>query len=108
MSNTELNLIVNGDYSVVEKLNLITEYKEKVLEEITDAIREVKSGYTYCKKCKLWYKNKAWKNEMITEQRRYCKWDQPEYDTADFEVEYSVCPVGHKHEITSYPAIRNR
>ena len=41
---------------------------------------------------------------------QYCKfmsspeWGQPEYDTADFEVKYSVCPVGHKREIASYPA----
>lgn len=33
MSNTELDLIVDGDYSVVEKLNLITEYKEKILKK---------------------------------------------------------------------------
>ena len=111
MSNIELDLIVNGDYSVVEKLNLITEYKEKILKEITDAIMKVKSGYTYCEKCKQWYKNKAWENETITEQRQYCKfmpyaeWEQPEYDTAESKVEYSVCPVGHKCEITSYPAI---
>ena len=105
MSNAERNIIVNGDYSVVEKLNLITEYKEKVLEEIADAIMEVKSGYTYCEKCKQWYKNKAWENETVNEQREYCKftllaeWGQPEYTVGEFKVEYSICPVGHKREI---------
>lgn len=110
MSNTELNLIVNGDYSVSEKLNLISEYKERTLKEITDAIMEVKLGYTYCEKCKQWYKNKAWENETIEEQREYCKfrplaeWEQPEYAIGEFKVEYSICPVGHKREINKYPA----
>lgn len=108
MPNSELNLIVNGDYSVTKKLNLLTEYKEKVLKEISDAIMEVKSGYTYCEKCKQWYKNKAWEDETIEETREYCsflplaEWENPEYKNGVFVVTYSICPVGHKREINSY------
>lgn len=109
MSNSELSLIVNGDYTVVEKLKMIDEYKNKVLSEITDAKMEVKSGYTYCEKCKQWYKKKAWEEETVREKREFCsfrplaEWEQPEYDVGDFMVQYQICPMGHKRELTSYP-----
>lgn len=100
----EIDTIINGDYTVNEKLKLILKYKEEMLEEINNALVEVKKGYKYCEKCGQWYKERAWEREELTEKREYCKfrplaeWEDPEYAVGEFKVEYEICPLGHKVE----------
>ena len=107
LSNSELNTILNSNCTVLEKLEMIEAYKVKSLQEIDIAISKVKEGYVYCQDCKQWYRENAWDNKQSTEQRKYCsfvplaEWDEPEYETGLFLVDYIICPLGHKHELKS-------
>lgn len=84
---------------------MLEQYKQQQLCAVEKAVKEVTADYTYCSKCKQWYKKKAWDVEEVKENRSYCKswglaeWDVPEYEDVPYCVEYSVCPVGHKFEV---------
>lgn len=99
-----INEIINGNYKVTEKQNLLTDYRDRVNKQINDAIEAIKKGYKYCPQCKEYYKENAWEKENKIEMREICtytdpvQWSENEYENKKCSVVYDVCPMGHMIE----------
>lgn len=97
-----LNEIINSEYKVSEKINLIDEYKSQVLKEIEEANMDVVKDFKYCERCKEFYRKNSWDIEYKNETRRVCTYkdagygDDDEYSNKEFRVKYYICPIGHK------------
>ena len=100
----EIEQIVDGNYKVTEKLQMFSDLKEELLNQINDAESNLLKGYKYCPKCKEYYRNKVWDTEVKQEVREICTfWNHCEFGENDYEnklctVTYSICPMGHKKE----------
>jgi len=100
----EIDDIVNGNYTVLEKDELLTELFDRFRIEYENAKQKIVEGYKYCPKCKDYYKVKSWENYVKNETREICtfrdltEFGQDQYECKVCAVKYSECPKGHKIE----------
>ena len=94
-----LDKAYNGDIEAQESL--------KELEKDINFAKEVLSGkFTYCEECNDYYLADSFMKETSTKPIRICIYKDPinsggnEYDDGYAEITYSVCPKGHKVEIS--------
>ena len=109
MNNAELSLksqmalVIDKCETTTEKIEELTKFKAKVIQEIDDTIDNVSAGYVYCEKCGKWYKNRAWEVKVIKEPRKvlscvtFHMGEEPNIDYAEKDViiRRLECPVGH-------------
>ena len=99
----QMALVVDKCETATEKIEELTKFKEKIVQEIDDTINNISSGYIYCEKCGKWYKNRAWEVKVIKEPRKvlscvtFCMTEEPDivYAKKDVIVRRLECPVGH-------------
>ena len=98
----QMALVVDKCETATEKIEELTKFKEKIVQEIDDTINNISSGYIYCEKCGKWYKNRAWEVKVIKEPRKILSatFRMPEepdivYAEKDIIVRRLECPVGH-------------
>lgn len=86
------------------------EEKIKELEELLDDI-EIAKGilngeFNYCPKCNDYYLSESFGNKKETKPTKICIWNDPinsggnEYEDGYVDIEYAICPKGHKIEIS--------
>lgn len=101
---SQMALIISKCETVTEKVEKLTEYKEEVVQEIDNVIDSIRSGYTYCEKCKKWYKNRAWaiktkqEGKIIPCSSLLSLQTEAEISYLNEKVirRYLECPVGHE------------
>ena len=98
----QMALVVDKCETATEKIEELTKFKEKIVQEIDDMINNISSGYIYCEKCGKWYKNRAWEVKVIKEPRKVLSatFRMPEepdivYAEKDIIIRRLECPVGH-------------
>ena len=99
----QMALVVDKCETATEKIEELTKFKAKIVQEIDDTINNISSGYIYCEKCGKWYKNRAWEVKVIKEPRKvlYCTTfrmtEEPDivYAEKDIIIRRLECPVGH-------------
>ena len=99
----QMALVVDKCETATEKIEELTKFKEKIVQEIDDTINNISSGYIYCEKCGKWYKNRAWEVKVIKEPRKvlsnvsFSTGEEPNIDYAEKDViiRRLECPVGH-------------
>ncbi len=83
---------------------MLIEYKDEINKQIDDAIKDVKKGYKYCPKCREYYRTKAYEILKTKEERTVCTYrdagygDDDVYERIMCNINYSICPMGHKIE----------
>ena len=100
---SQMTLIINQCETVTEKVEQLTKFKEKTIQEIDNVINDIRAGYIYCEKCGKWYKNRAWDVKVTKEPRKvlscatFCTGEEPDivYAEKDVIVHRLECPVGH-------------
>lgn len=109
MNNAELSLksqmalVIDKCETTTEKIEELTKFKAKVIQEIDDTIDNISAGYVYCEKCGKWYKNRAWEVKVIKEPRKVLSCvtfgmeEEPNiaYAEKDIIMRRLECPVGH-------------
>ena len=106
MNKIEMNIrtgiasIMNNEDGATEKIEQLKKYKEKVLEEFNKAILDAQSGYTYCDRCKRWYRNNTWIVKAKKETRRCLSFtpkagEEIVYGEKDVIMRKLECPAGH-------------
>ena len=90
--------------------NCSKEEKNKVLDLLRDEIemaKEILSGkYKYCPDCDDYYLAKSYLTENETRETDICIYQDPinsggnEYARGYVDITYSICPKGHKHEVS--------
>ena len=98
----QMALVVDKCETATEKIEELTKFKEKIVQEIDDTINNISSGYIYCEKCGKWYKNRAWEVKVIKEPRKvlsatFRMMEEPDivYAEKDIIIRRLECPVGH-------------
>ena len=99
----QMALVVDKCETATEKIEELTKFKAKIMQEIDDTINNISSGYIYCEKCGKWYKNRAWEVKVIKEPRKvlscatFRMMEEPDivYAEKDIIVRRLECPVGH-------------
>ena len=98
----QMALVVDKCETATEKIEELTKFKEKIVQEIDDTINNISSGYIYCEKCGKWYKNRAWEVKVIKEPRKvlsvtFRMTEEPDivYAEKDIIIRRLECPVGH-------------
>lgn len=100
---SQIELIVDRCETVTEKIEELTKLKEKIVQELDDAINNISAGYIYCEKCDKWYKNRAWEVKTVKEPKKvlscatFRMTEEPDivYAEKDIIVRRLECPVGH-------------
>ena len=100
---SQMTLIIAKCETVTEKVEQLTKFKEKAIQEIDNVINDISAGYIYCEKCGKWYKNRAWEVKVIKEPRKVLscvtfhmtKESDIAYAGKDIIVRRLECPVGH-------------
>lgn len=101
---SQMTLIIAKCETVTEKVEQLTKFKEKTIQEIDDVINNISSGYTYCEKCQKWYKNKGWEVKILKEPRKVLSGATFRSTAAEPDIVYAEkniivrkleCPVGH-------------
>lgn len=100
---SQMALIIAECETVTEKVEQLTKFKEKTIQEIDDTINNISTGYVYCGKCGKWYKNRAWEVKTVKKPRKVLSYvtfstgEGPNIDYAekDIIVRRLECPVGH-------------
>ena len=90
--------------------NCSKEEKNKALDLLNDEIEMAKgilSGkYKYCPNCDDYYLAKSYLTETETRETQICVYQgfmnsgENEYADGYVDITYSICPKGHKHEIS--------
>ena len=90
--------------------NCSKEEKNKVLDLLSDEIEMAKgilSGrYKYCPDCDDYYLAKSYLAETKTRETQICVYQDiinsggNEYADGFLDITYSICPKGHKHEVS--------
>lgn len=90
--------------------NCSKEEKNKALDLLGDEIKMAKgilSGiYKYCPDCDDYYLAKSYLTETETRETQICVYQDiinsggNEYANGFVDITYSICPKGHKHEIS--------
>ena len=98
----QMALVVDKCETATEKIEELTKFKAKIMQEIDDTINNISTGYIYCEKCGKWYKNRAWEVKVIKEPRKvwsatFRMMEEPDivYAEKDIIVRRLECPVGH-------------
>lgn len=98
----QMALVVDKCETATEKIEELTKFKAKIIQEIDDTIDNISTGYVYCEKCGKWYKNRAWEIKVIKEPRKVLSatFRMPEepdivYAEKDIIIRRLECPVGH-------------
>ena len=98
----QMALVVDKCETATEKIEELTKFKAKIIQEIDDTIDNISAGYVYCEKCGKWYKNRAWKVKVIKEPRKvlsatFRMMEEPDivYAEKDIIIRRLECPVGH-------------
>ena len=99
----QMALVVDKCETATEKIEELTKFKEKIVQEIDDTIDNISAGYVYCEKCGKWYKNRAWEVKVIKEPRKvlscvtFRMTEEPDivYAEKDIIIRRLECPVGH-------------
>ena len=99
----QMALVVDKCETATEKIEELTKFKAKIIQEIDDTIDNISAGYVYCEKCGKWYKNRAWEVKVIKEPRKVLSYitfstgEEPNIDYAekDIIIRRLECPVGH-------------
>ena len=98
----QMALVVDKCETATEKIEELTKFKEKIVQEIDDTINNISSGYIYCEKCGKWYKNRAWEVKIVKEPRKvlsatFRMMEEPDivYAEKDIIIRRLECPVGH-------------
>ena len=99
----QMALVVDKCETATEKIEELTKFKAKIVQEIDDTINNISSGYIYCEKCGKWYKNRAWEVKIIKEPRKilscatFRMTEEPDivYAEKDIIIRRLECPVGH-------------
>ena len=99
----QMALVVDKCETATEKIEELTKFKAKIIQEIDDTIDNISAGYVYCEKCGKWYKNRAWEVKVIKEPRKVLSYitfstgEEPNIDYAkkDVIIRRLECPVGH-------------
>lgn len=97
----------------IEDILNITNKKERQLEmlealenEIQIAKDIVNGKYKYCKECKDYYLMESFLTKTETKEEKICIYCDPinsggnDYADGYVDIVYSICPKGHKHEIS--------
>ena len=98
----QMALVVDKCETATEKIEELTKFKAKIVQEIDDTINNISSGYIYCEKCGKWYKNRAWEVKVIKEPRKvlscttFRMTEEPDivYAEKDIIIRRLECPVG--------------
>lgn len=90
--------------------NCSKEEKNKVLDSLSDEIvmaKGILSGrYKYCPDCDDYYLAKSYLAETETKEMQICVYQDiinsggNEYADGFVDITYSICPKGHKHEVS--------
>lgn len=98
--------ILAENISAKEKLEKLDDYLNKVNTFVAHEKVNIKKEYTYCPKCKDYYKNEYFKKFEREEIRsvRTNPWtggylDPYEYEDTKMYIKYEECPKGHLNEI---------
>ena len=67
---SQMELVVDKCEKKKKKIEELTKFKEKIVQEIDDTINNISAGYIYCEKCGKWYKNRAWEVKVKKEHRK--------------------------------------
>lgn len=98
----EIEDILNGNYKVTEKKEMLRELRKQVTKEFNEAEDNITQGYEYCPKCKEYYREKSWETETKTERREVCTssslvdHDDDIWEYKNCSITYEICPMGHK------------
>lgn len=86
------------------------EERNKALDELSDEIKVAKdiiSGkYKYCPDCDDYYLAKSFLLDSETKPARICVYEDQinsggnDYVDGYVDITYSICPKGHKHEVS--------
>ena len=106
----QMALVVDKCETATEKIEELTKFKAKIVQEIDDTINNISSGYIYCEKCGKWYKNRAWEVKVIKEPRKvlscttFRMTEEPDivYAEKDIIIRRLECPVGHLQPYQSF------
>lgn len=100
--NKIINDIINRKCTDVEK--------ERELNSLSNDIETAKgilSGkFKYCPDCDDYYLSKSFLSDIDTKSTRICTWQDPinsggnEYEDGFIDITYSICPKGHKYEVS--------
>lgn len=84
--------------------------KKNELDKLSDEIEMAKgilSGkFQYCPDCDDYYLIKSFLADSETKDTKICVWQDPiniggnEYADGYLDIIYSICPKGHKHEVS--------
>ena len=99
----QMALVVDKCETATEKIEELTKFKTKIIQEIDDTIDNISAGYVYCEKCGKWYKNRAWEVKVIKEPKKvlscatFRMTEEPDivYAEKDIIIRRLECPVGH-------------
>lgn len=90
--------------------------KKKELDKLIDEIEVAKgilSGkFRYCQDCDDYYLTKSFFSDLKTMNARICTYrdlinsDDNDYADGYVDITYSICPKGHKHEVSRKERIR--
>ena len=99
----QMALVVDKCETATEKIEELTKFKARIVQEIDDTIDNISAGYVYCEKCGKWYKNRAWEVKVIKEPKKvlscttFRMTEEPDivYAEKDIIIRRLECPVGH-------------
>lgn len=84
--------------------------KEKELDKLSDEIEMAKGillgKFQYCPNCDDFYLTKSYLLDTETKNERICIYRDPinsggnDYIDGYVDITYSICPKGHKHEVS--------
>ena len=100
---SQMALVVDKCETATEKIEELTKFKAKIMQEIDDTINNISTGYIYCEKCGKWYKNRAWEVKAKKEHKKvlscttFRMTEEPDivYAEKDIIIRRLECPVGH-------------
>ena len=92
------------------------EKKIKELDKLADSIEMAKGilngEFKYCPKCDDYYLASSFGTKKETKPTKICVWSDPinsggnEYKDGYVDIEYSICPKGHKIETSRKESVK--
>lgn len=100
---TDINkILTNGDLSAKEKIDKLEMLKASYAGSINAAISGIKAEFTFCPKCKEYYRNNTWATKWIERTHLVCTnpnmgyLEKYEYEERTDTVSVKECPRGHQ------------
>lgn len=94
--------IIDKKCNDIEKKNEL----DKLSDEIEVAKGILSGKFQYCPDCDDYYLTRSFFADSETKKTKICVWQDPinsggnEYADGYVDITYSVCPKGHKHEVS--------